>query len=58
MKPQGAGVMTAVFGCVVTVGALLAPGPPSTQKVLAVGTATLVVLLIALVLASELKSRH
>jgi hypothetical protein len=50
-------VMTGAFGCVVTTGALFLPGPLTTQKVLAVGTATLVTMLIAIVLASELKSR-
>jgi len=50
-------VMTAAFGSVVTIGVPLVPGPPTIQKVLAVGTATLVTLLISLVLASELKSR-
>jgi hypothetical protein len=50
-------VMSAAFGSVVTIGVTLTPGALTTQKVLAVGTATLVTLLVAVVLASELKSR-
>jgi hypothetical protein len=51
-------VMTAVFGCVVATGAMVVPGPLGAQKILAVGTGTLVTLFVALVLASELKSRR
>jgi hypothetical protein len=51
-------VMTAVFGCVVATGVMVLPGPLSAQKVLAAGTGTLVTLFVAVVLASELKSRH
>jgi hypothetical protein len=50
-------VMTAVFGCVVATGVVVLPGAVSAQKVLAVGTATLVTMLIAFVLAGELKSK-
>ena len=51
-------VMTAVFGCVVATGAIALPGPLGAQKVLAVGTGTLVTLFVACVLAGELKSRR
>jgi hypothetical protein len=51
-------VMTAVFGCVVATGAMVLPGPLDAQKVLGVGTGTLVTLFVALVLAGELKSRR
>ena len=51
-------VMTAVFGCVVATGAMVLPGPLGAQKVLAVGTGTLVTMLVAFVLAGELKSRR
>ncbi|HVW29934.1 MAG TPA: hypothetical protein VHC69_31445 [Polyangiaceae bacterium] len=51
-------VMTAVFGSVVAVGAMALPGAASADKVLAVGTATLVTLLVAFVLAGELSSRR
>ncbi len=51
-------VMTAVFGCVVATGAMVLPGPIGTQKVLAVGTGTLITLFVAFVLAVELKSRR
>ncbi len=50
-------LMTAVFGCVVALGVAVLPGAVSAQKILAVGTATLVTLLVAVVLAGELKSR-
>jgi hypothetical protein len=51
-------VMTAVFGCVVATGAMALPGPLGAQKILAVGTGTLVTLLVACILAGELKSRR
>ena len=51
-------VMTAAFGCVVATGAMVLPGPLGAQKILAVGTGTLVTLLVACILASELKSRR
>jgi hypothetical protein len=50
-------VMTAVFGCVVATGVAVLPGVVNAQKVLAVGTGTLVTMLIAFVLVGELKSK-
>ena len=51
-------VLTAVFGCVVATGAIALPGALSAEKVLAVGTGTLVTMLVAFVLVGELKSRR
>lgn len=51
-------VMTAVFGSVVATGAIALPGAASADKVLAVGTATLVTMLVAFILAGELSSRR
>ncbi len=51
-------VMTGVFGCVVAMGLRALPGELTPQKVLAVGTATLVTLLVGVVLAAELRPRR
>ena len=51
-------VMTAVFGCVVATGVRAIPGELTAEKVLAVGTATLVTLLVGLVLAAEIRPRR
>jgi len=51
-------VLTAVFGCVVATGTMVVPGAVNAQKIFAVGTATLVTLLVAVVLGAELRTRR
>ena len=46
-------VMTLAFGAVVAAGLRALPGALSWQKVLAVGTGTLITMFIAIVLAAE-----
>jgi hypothetical protein len=50
-------VMTLVFGAAVAAGLRALPGALSWQKVLAVGTGTVITMFVAIVLAAELK-RH
>ena len=50
-------LMTLVFGAVVAAGLRALPGALSVQKVLAVGTGTVITMFVALVLGAELRRR-